>query len=107
MEEGKKDSKDNLKEGFDKAKNVLDTVTEKAFELAGDTGEQIVDIVEDAKDKVSVALSDESIQNMKEKASELASEASEHIADFAEDAQEELKEATIKTKNFFQRLFGK
>ena len=103
MEESDK----KLKEGLDKAKDVLDTVTEKASELAGETGERIVDAVEDVKTKVSEALSDESIENIKEKTSEFISEASEHIADFAEDAQEELKEVTTKTKNFFQRLFGK
>ena len=49
----------------------------------------------------------EVMDNVTEKASKLAGEASEHIVDFAEDVQEEAEEVVKKSKNFFQRLFGK
>ena len=125
MEEGNKSFEENLNKGLDKANVVMDNVTEKASNIAGETAEHVVDFAEDAKEIISDAMSGESVQNIKEKVTEIASEtkesledmvekasevlgeASEHIADFAEDAEEEVQEAVKKSKNFFQRLFGK
>lgn len=125
MEEGSKNVEDNFKEGIDRAKEVMDDITEKASSIAGETAEHVVDFVEEAKEKISEVMADESVQNVKIKATEMASEtkesledmlekgsevfgeASEHIADFTEEAEGEVKEVIKKSKNFFQRLFKK
>lgn len=75
----------NTKDNLDKAKEVMDNVTEKASELAGEVSEHLVDMVEDVKEKVEEIVSDENVQK----------------------AKDEIKETKTKTKSFFQRLFGK
>lgn len=113
-------------------KDLVDNIKEKSTEFVNDSKEAF-DI---AKEKVNEALSEENIEKIKQKAeiasevakektkefvseaketfddlkenaSEIAGEAAEHLADFAEVAKEDFKEVKEKSKNFFQRLFGK
>jgi len=87
-----------------------------------DTAKHIFD---EAKGKINETFSDENIKNVKQKAnefsedakeafgiisekgSEFANEAAEHLTDLAEDAQEDIKQATVKVKNFLKKITNK